>query len=205
MTSSKQLVVIGVIVILSIDLVLDICDNVVMEDDANPYSQALDRIYEQLAADMEKREGLQLQLAEAERHLDDLRDAAQSIGRLANVDPIEARPDLFPEDSEPELGFTDAIRKVFTDAAKREPVVRVLFDPISIRDELEQMGFPLERYRNPLASIHTILRRLVEQKEVHRVVLEDQVRYGAESRLTNGISGTRRKRSEPKPPATVRG
>src|SRR5207249_3977513 len=82
------------------------------------------------------------------------------------------------ECAEPEMGFTDAVRKVF----RNIPEGRRYLDPKSVRDILKEEGFPLEKYTNPLASIHTILKRLVKKGEINRMVNEDGIRYDAKQR-----------------------
>jgi hypothetical protein len=57
-------------------------------------------------------------------------------------------------------GLTDAVRTILAKAD----------EPLSageIRDRLVGMGFDMKSYSNPLATIHTILRRLAESDEVH--------------------------------------
>jgi hypothetical protein len=57
-------------------------------------------------------------------------------------------------------GLTDAIRTILAKAD----------GPLSaseIRDRLSGMGFDMKSYSNPLATIHTILRRLTDSDEAH--------------------------------------
>lgn len=56
-------------------------------------------------------------------------------------------------------GLTDAVRVVLRGAAQG-------MTPIEIRDRLEAIGFDLTNYKNSLAAIHTVVRRLNESKEV---------------------------------------
>jgi len=55
-------------------------------------------------------------------------------------------------------GLTDGIRNILAHAA--EPL-----SASEIRDRLAGMGFDMTSYSNPLATIHTILRRLTESDE----------------------------------------
>jgi DNA-binding PadR family transcriptional regulator len=55
--------------------------------------------------------------------------------------------------------LTDSIRAILTDAG--EPLTAT-----EIRTALEAKGFDMKSYSNPLANIHTILRRLTEAKAV---------------------------------------
>ena len=40
---------------------------------------------------------------------------------------------------------------------------------LGIRDKLDEMDFDLSKYKNPVASIHTAINRMVESEEVKRV------------------------------------
>ena len=50
-----------------------------------------------------------------------------------------------------------------TDAIKRAFVFDYHLTPTEVRDKLEIMGFNLNRHTNPMATIHSVLKRLVEQ------------------------------------------
>ena len=56
--------------------------------------------------------------------------------------------------------LTDAIRSILAKA--EEPL-----SASEIRDQLAGMGFDMRSYSNPLATIHTVLRRLIESDEAH--------------------------------------
>ena len=58
------------------------------------------------------------------------------------------------------FGLTDACRMVLRNAGT--PLT-----PTAVRDRLEAVGVDLGRYANPLAAIHTTLKRLVEAGEIH--------------------------------------
>jgi hypothetical protein len=61
------------------------------------------------------------------------------------------------------LGFTDAVRKVIYLSGKQR------ISPNEIKDALEQKGFSLSGYSNPMASIYTILTRLHKQDELEPI------------------------------------
>ena len=63
--------------------------------------------------------------------------------------------------------MTDSIRSILAQAGK--PLTAA-----EIRDRLEAIGFDMASYSNPLATIHTILRRLTEAAEAD--VQEDRGR-----------------------------
>jgi hypothetical protein len=58
------------------------------------------------------------------------------------------------------LGLTDAIRFVFG-KAKPTPM-----GPIDVKDALIENGYDISEYSNVMASIHTIIRRLLKKKEI---------------------------------------
>jgi hypothetical protein len=49
--------------------------------------------------------------------------------------------------------------------------------PTQIRDDLATVGFPLERYANALACIHTTLKRLVQNGEAQAVKVLGKTAY----------------------------
>lgn len=59
------------------------------------------------------------------------------------------------------VGITDAVRRVLLSYP-------IWLTPVSVRDLLPCVGFDADRYKHPLASIHSILRRLVATGEVVR-------------------------------------
>jgi len=59
-------------------------------------------------------------------------------------------------------GFTDAVREFMRRNAG------LSFTAIEVRERLKTVNFDVGAYDNPLASIHTILKRLVLQGEVER-------------------------------------
>jgi hypothetical protein len=88
-------------------------------------------------------------------------------GILALHDDEEVMPYLEQLDSitKPE-GFTDAIRKCLR--ASLEPLT-----PSEVKEMLPATGFDLSGYSNPLASIHTILKRLAKTEYVESVITKD--------------------------------
>lgn len=61
------------------------------------------------------------------------------------------------------LGMTDAVRNALEKAATP-------MSATEIRERMERWGFDFSSYTNPLASIHTILKRLIVSQEI-KVVL----------------------------------
>lgn len=100
------------------------------------YVTALDAVvreYEQALADQ----------AALESRISHLRQSILHLTKLCGYEP-----------SVP-FGLTDACRLVLQNAPA--PLTAV-----GIRDRLQQIGFDLDRYANPLAAIHTTLKRMTE-------------------------------------------
>lgn len=69
------------------------------------------------------------------------------------------------------VGITDAVRRVLL-------TYPIWLTPVSVRDLLPCVGFDADRYKHLLASIHSILRRLVATGEVVRTdELRDTTQY----------------------------
>jgi len=79
------------------------------------------------------------------------------------------------------LKFSDACRYVLH--GSRTPK-----SPREIRDDLIAIGFPVEEYQNVLASIHTTMKRLVENGEVQSVKVDGKSAYIATANLKS-VSG----------------
>jgi hypothetical protein len=66
-------------------------------------------------------------------------------------------------------GYTPTVAYGLTDACKTSlRCAGVPMTPLEVRDRLQSTGFDISKYSNPLAAIHTVLRRLTESGEVQR-------------------------------------
>jgi hypothetical protein len=104
------------------------------------YRRALDaalREYETLSAER----------ATLDDRLAQLRHSIAALTKLCGYEPTVP------------LGLTDACRLVLRNAVT--PVTA-----LEVRDRLAAIGVPLDKYSNPLASIHTVLKRLQEGGEI---------------------------------------
>lgn len=68
-------------------------------------------------------------------------------------------------------GFTDSVRNVLRNVPAQALTAR------NVRDLLRGAGFDLSSYTNPLASIHTILKRLAERGEVVVSEIDGEAHY----------------------------
>jgi Mg2+ and Co2+ transporter CorA len=103
---------------------------------------------------------LEQRLAEIRDKLAALRDAESLIRDWLQEVPkaaIEASKDTVAEPYS-ELGMTDRIREILKSSGYG-------MTPIQVRNQLVRTGFSLEGRSNPMAEIHTILRRLVVSGE----------------------------------------
>jgi hypothetical protein len=94
-------------------------------------------------------------IADRDKQIDALIQTLNALGKLVGEEFVA------PRDGEPEppAGMTDSIRAILTQAGA--PLTAS-----EIRGSLEAMGFDIKSYSNPMANIHTILRRLTESGEV---------------------------------------
>jgi hypothetical protein len=94
------------------------------------------------------------QLAQERARIDErLAQVVQTIGNLSRL--CRLAPTV-------QLGLTDACRMVLKSAGHS-------LTAREVKAQLEAVGFEVSRYANPLASIHTVLRRLCRSGEVRFV------------------------------------
>ena len=66
-------------------------------------------------------------------------------------------------------GYTPTVAYGLTEACKTSlRCAKAPMTPLEVRDRLQAVGFDINRYSNPLAAIHTVLRRLTESGEARR-------------------------------------
>ncbi len=95
-----------------------------------------------------RREEIQSRREEIQSRTESLRKILDSVGGL-----------LGENHSEQQVGLTDAIRKQLRGSNRAHSAVQV-------RNILKTAGFPIDDYKQPLAVIHTTLKRLQEQSEI---------------------------------------
>ena len=117
----------------------------------------------------EERANFKRSLDECDKQIGALIQTINAIAPLVGDTPMDA-----PATEEPEtpLGMTDCIRSILAETE----------DPLSaaeIRDRLEAMGLDMKSYSNPLATVHTVLRRLTESGEVETQDVEGMKKFMA--------------------------
>jgi len=108
------------------------------------YRKALDEARRELTNTVRQQE-------ELEQRIVDLRQTVTTLSRLCGEEP----------EIEGQLGITDAVRM----AVKSAPHPLTLTE---VKEAVEEIGFPLWKQAAPLASVATILSRLVRGGEVDR-------------------------------------
>jgi len=161
-----------------LDIVLDICldisDNAPMTRES--YKKTFNSALQELADLSRQRNGVQTQLDELDERIEKVRQGALGLSVLAGIDFQEIKtkyPDLFEEQIDARMGITDAIRE----ALRTEPD---MLTPMEIRDKVFQISPAIAGHKNPLASIHAVLRRLQDRNEVAYAIQEntDKTMYG---------------------------
>ena len=88
------------------------------------------------------------------------------------------------EEGQPERGKAEGRGTDATAAVpEKEAAEKNWLTPVEIRDALKRMGFPFENYKaNPLASIHTTLKRMVPAEMETKTLKDGQKVYRLEER-----------------------
>lgn len=130
--------------------------------DEGLYHDTLTKAISELGDLMTERETLEDRLEKINRRIVRLRRVANTISHLCGYGSFQLaneHPDLFPDFIDPDTGLTDAVREVLRAG-------EYFMSPIDVRDSLKAKGYDISKYKNVLASIHTILKRLMNQDEV---------------------------------------
>jgi hypothetical protein len=105
----------------------------------------------------------------------------QEISRVSDL--VIANANFLPEEEKADQleqleqlvaeppGFTESVRNILKANAIRPATA------LAVRDMMAKAGFNLRAYSNPLASIHTILKRLAERGEVTTSMNDSQTCY----------------------------
>jgi hypothetical protein len=139
-----------------------------MKDDF--YKEALNSAIEELSLLTRERDELNLRIEFLDERLDKLRQVVLGLSHIADFDIQKIKdenPNLFPEYIDPRLGVTEAVRKVLQDAG-------TFMTPTDIRDGVLRVSNAIHGHKNPMATIHTVLRRLIESDEVGMFVDQDE-------------------------------
>lgn len=131
--------------------------------DEGVYRDTLTQSLRELEQLMAERETLEDRLEKMDGRIMRLRRVANSVSPLCGITASQLaaeHPELFPDNLDPDTGLTDAVREVLR-------ANTFYMSPIDVRDSLKLRGYDIGKYKNVLASIHTILKRLKDQDEVY--------------------------------------
>jgi predicted nuclease with TOPRIM domain len=126
------------------------------------FKNTFDAAITELSKMMKELEELDSRRDELNTRIAHVRNSVLALSPLVGEKPEDVKekylhlfPDLIPSD----VGLTDAVRKVLQSYDR-------FLSPKLVRIALQKTGYDIDRYSNILASIHTILKRLVESGEV---------------------------------------
>ena len=99
---------------------------------------------------------------------DQLAKLAQEVEGLEQMCMgFEAYSREVTKSSDGTLGISDAIRKVLNSSNEA-------MRPTEIREELREIEFDIDGYKQPLSAIHTTIRRLKDQGEVETIEVDGE-------------------------------
>lgn len=168
------------------NFLLDTCVTINYPSAVNEaYKAALEEAVKELANAVSERKRLELEREALDRKIKELRDGVVGVGSLCGMDRssiIDQYPELFSHLTDPDMGLTEAIRRVLK---SREDLVGHLgrrpnesfLTPIQIREQLQSINYDLSNHQNILASLHTILKRLTDQQKVVTTTIDGKTAY----------------------------
>lgn len=125
-----------------------------MQDEFTPYRKQINHALRELVEWGKRKK-------EADRQMAKLRSL---IVANANMLPDDEREKLIAVSVEASaFGMTDSIRSVFRDSHPAG------LTPTQVRDKLTDNGFDLSTQANPMASIHSVIKRLLTAEEIEPV------------------------------------
>ncbi|MDX6559147.1 MAG: hypothetical protein QOF72_2196 [Blastocatellia bacterium] len=138
------------------------------------FEASFDLAIDELDSLMSEREALDEKRDAIDQRISKLRRGVIGLGALCGLTGETIRtshPELFPDDPfGQDTGLTDAVREVLK-------TNEGFMSPVAIRDYLKKTKFDIGKYKNALASIHTVLKRLRFQDEVQDSIREGRTIY----------------------------
>jgi hypothetical protein len=136
--------------------------------DETYWKAVYDKAFEHLAELHAERDTLDIQLEEVNKEIVQVEKVLSALTHLTASDTVISDSIVVGDVSG--LGLADACRKVLQ-ASNTHRTAR------GIRDSLEASGYDLKQHKNHLASIHGVLKRLVDSGEVELLDMEGKLRY----------------------------
>lgn len=144
---------------------------------ASLYTETVLALMDKLSLVVAKRNKVRATIADLDDEIYKLRQGIFGLCALiesqSEYDEIKKKhPEVFEDLVDPRLGITDAVRQALK--AKGE-----FMPPTEVRDAVVRLSSVLDSHKNPLGSIHTVLKRLVDSNEVTTVIADDgKTMYG---------------------------
>jgi hypothetical protein len=143
-----------------VDMRLDFIIMAPMTDDF--YKKAFDSAVDELSSLTTRHSNLLKEAATLEERIEKVRQGALGLATLADIDFQQIKdkyPKLFEDQIDPRMGITDAVREALR-------MNGGLMTPTDVREGVFRISPAIAGHKNPMASIHAILRRLVDSDEV---------------------------------------
>jgi hypothetical protein len=139
-----------------LDKFLDMTIILLVTDDY--YKTAFESALSELSGLIKERMELRAKLETIEDRIERVRQGALGLVALLDVDFEEVRqkyPGLFDEQLDPRIGITEAVREALKSA-------NTLLTPVEVKERVIHISPAIAGHKNPMASVHAILRRLNE-------------------------------------------
>jgi hypothetical protein len=119
---------------------------------SHDYKSDLHEAHEKLAALFKQKDELEIEIAKQQRRAAALALLCEDSGEA--VEALELNLG----------GLSDAVRSVLRAAGPYG------LTPAEVKKNLSQLHFPVDKYKNFRGSLHTVLKRLIDAKEVKRAI-----------------------------------
>jgi ABC-type transporter Mla subunit MlaD len=131
----------------------------------------------------EQRKQFKQTLETARRTRDELAQKRTAIDRelMQQSRVIAAVSELLGETIDSDIGITEATLMVIRAAS--EPMT-----PTQVRDELRKIGYDIDSFSNPMASLHQVLKRLEDKGEIWSEKTQDGKRKYVKAPIVGPIA-----------------
>jgi chromosome segregation ATPase len=124
------------------------------------FKDTLDKAKKELISNQQRLGRILQEQEELENRNTKLREVVNTLSRLLGEQFVE-------EDA---IGLTDAIRQAFKTSSTP-------LQPTEIRDRLKSIGLDITKYGNVMASVHSVINRLLSRREIQQVAVGGKPAY----------------------------
>ncbi len=135
----------------------------------NYWQKVLDTARQQLQEMRTERDEREAELNELNTEILQLERLLESLSPFTSEEPLTAGIHV---QNISHLELADAIRAILT-------ISELYVTPRMVRDSLKASDYDLDQHTNPLASVHSVLKRLVESGEVEQMDAKGKTYYRA--------------------------